>query len=97
MRAKSSSDQCETGTAASAGWVVARTTTWWRSSGGKSPRTTTPREVAQPLEALADKAVPPAGDGVRVAAEFVGDAEVGGLVGLGAAQDEAGPKGEALR
>jgi hypothetical protein len=48
------------------------------------------------VEAVVDEAVPPAGDGVGVAAEFLGDAEVGGLIGLGTAQDKAGPEGETL-
>jgi hypothetical protein len=45
---------------------------------------------------LADEAVPPASDGVGVTGEFFGDLEVGGLVGLGTAKDEASAEGEAL-
>jgi len=48
------------------------------------------------LEALADEAVTPARDRVGVAGEFFGDLEVGGLVGLGTAQDETSAEGEAL-
>jgi hypothetical protein len=46
---------------------------------------------------LASEAVPPAGDGVGVTGEFFGDLEVGGLIGLGTAKDEARPEGESLR
>jgi len=75
---------------------VASTSTLCRSSGGKSGRAAAAGQVAQAAEAMAVEAPPPAGDGVGVAAEFVGDLVVGGLVGLGAAEDEAGAEGEAL-
>jgi hypothetical protein len=42
------------------------------------------------------EAVTPASDGVGIAVEFVGDLEVGGLVGGGAAEDDASAKGEGL-
>src|SRR5262249_7250440 len=90
------SDQCETGTATSAGLVVARTRTWWRSSGGKSPRPAAPREVTQTHEAVAGEAGPPACHGVGGTVVFVGDAEGGGGVRLGGAQDETRAEGEAL-
>ena len=45
---------------------------------------------------MAGEAVPPPRDRVGVAVEFLGDAEVGGLVGLGAAQDEARAESKAL-
>jgi hypothetical protein len=45
---------------------------------------------------VAGEAVAPAGDGVGVTVEFRGDHEVGRLVGLGTAQDEASPEGQAL-
>jgi len=38
----------------------------------------------------------PAGDGVGVTRKFFSNLEVGGLVGLGAAKDEARTEGEAL-
>jgi len=46
---------------------------------------------------LAGEAVAPACDGVGVTAEFFGDLEVGGLVGLSAAENESGAEGQALR
>ena len=42
------------------------------------------------------KAPPPAGDSVGVAAKFLGDLLVGGVVGLSTAEDEACPEGQAL-
>jgi len=46
---------------------------------------------------LAGEAVTPACDGVGVTGEFFGDLEIGGLVGLSAAENESGAEGEALR
>jgi hypothetical protein len=48
------------------------------------------------FQALLLEVPSPAGDRVGVAVQFGGHLQVGGLVGLGAAQDEAGPEGEAL-
>src|SRR5579862_7003531 len=80
----------------SAGRVVARMTTLWRSSGGKSGRAAAAGEVAKAAEAAAAEAPAPLGDGAGIAAQFGGDLVVGGLVGLGAAEDEAGAEGEGL-
>src|ERR1051326_4478809 len=95
--ARSSSDQWDTGVPASWGLVVASTKTLCRSSGGKSGRAAAAGQVAQAGEAVAVEAAAPAGDGVGIAAEFVGDLVVGRLVGLGAAEDDTGAEGEALR
>src|SRR5258708_35690795 len=94
--ARSSSDQWETGVPASGGLVVARTRTLWRSSGGKSGRTGAAREVVEHLEAVALETPPPLGDGIAVAAQFLGDVVVAWLVGLGAAEHQARPEGQAL-
>jgi hypothetical protein len=45
---------------------------------------------------VAAEAGPPAGDGIGITVEFLGNEEVGGPVGLGAAEDEACAKREAL-
>src|SRR5439155_22041845 len=95
-KARSSSDQCEAGTPTSRGLVVARTRTLWRSSGGRGGRAAAAREVVEALEALAAEAPAPLGDGVGGAAQGGGDLLVGGLVGPGAAEDEAGAEGEGL-
>ena len=71
-------------------------TTLWRSSGGKSDRAAAAGEVAKAVEATAAEAPAPFGDGAGVAAQFGGDLVIGGLVGLGAAEDEAGAEGEGL-
>ena len=81
-RAKSSRDQCETGVPASAGLVVARTRTLWRSSGGKSPWPARPRAVLQPLQALRAEALAPARNRVGVTAEFGGHLGVGDTDGV---------------
>src|SRR6266404_8806385 len=95
--ARSSSDQCETGVPVSAGLVVARTRTLWRSSGGKSGRAAAAWQVVQAVEALLAEAAPPAGDGGGVTGEFGGHLVVGGLGVAGAVEDDAGAEGQALR
>jgi hypothetical protein len=47
-------------------------------------------------EAVLVEAAAPAGDGIGVAVQFLGDLEVGGLVRLGAAEDEARAEGQPL-
>src|SRR5260370_7162290 len=99
-KAGSSSDQWETGTPTSAGRVVARTRTLWRSCGGKSGRSATAGEVVQAVEAVALEAAAPLGNGVGVAAELGGDEVVARDAGLwpgGAAEDDAGAEGQGLR
>src|ERR1700693_5535691 len=71
-------------------------TTLWRSSGGKSDRAAAAGEVTKAVEAAAAEAPAPLRDGAGVAAQFGGYVVVGGLVGLGAAEDEAGAEGEGL-
>src|SRR5262245_29303370 len=97
-RARSSSDQWETGVPVSAGLVVARTRTWWRSWGGKNPWPATPRAVEQALQPSVAEAAAPARDGVGVAAEFGGHVVVARHAGLGrgAAEDNARPQGQPL-
>ena len=94
--ARSSRDQWETGVPASAGLVVASTSTLCRSSGGKSDRSAAAREVVEALQAMLLEAPPPAGDRVGVALQFGPHLQVGGFVGLGATQNESGPEGEPL-
>jgi hypothetical protein len=94
--ASSSSDQWETGVPASAGWVVARTRTLWRSSGGKSGRAAAAGQVVQASQTLSQETLPPARYRGRVAVEFGSDLVVGGPVGLGTAENEARPKGQPL-
>src|SRR4051794_33496676 len=97
-RARSSSDQWETGVPASVGLVVARMRTWWRSSGGKSPRSARARAIEQTFQALVPEAVAPAGDGVGVAAECGGHVVVAWHPASGgsALEDEACPEGQPL-
>jgi hypothetical protein len=48
-------------------------------------------------EALFEEAVAPVTDGVTVAVEFGSDLQVGRLVGVGGAQDNAAAEGQGLR
>ena len=99
-KARSSSDQWETGTPTSAGRVVARTRTLWRSCGGKSGRAATAGEVVEAVEAVTLEAAAPLGNGVRVAAELGGDVVVARDARHwpgGAAEDDAGAEGQGLR
>src|SRR5215207_9452467 len=81
VRARSSSDQDPEGQPASSGSsVVANSRTWSLCWGGKDRRPAGPGAVEQALEPVLGEAPPPAGNGVVVAAEFLGDAQVGGLV-----------------
>src|SRR4051794_3473383 len=98
-KARSSRDQCDAGTPTSAGLVVARTKTRWRSSGGKSGRAAAAGQVGQAGQAPPPEAAAPLGDGVGVAAQFSGDVVVAGDAGVEAgvaAEDEAGAGGEGL-
>src|SRR3954452_8320630 len=98
-KARSSSDQWEAGTPTSAGLVVARTRTLWRSWGGKSGRSATAGEVVQAVEAVTPEAAAPLGNGVGVAAELRGDVVVARDAGLwpgGAQEDESGAEGQGL-
>src|SRR5262249_50820415 len=94
--ARSSSDQRALGTPPSAGWVVARTITWWRASGGKSGRAATAGGVVQASEAPAAAAPAPLRNRLRSTAAFPRALIIAGLVGLGATQDDTGSEGEAL-
>src|SRR3954451_18568312 len=98
-KARSSRDQCDAGTPTSAGLVVARTKTRWRSSGGKSGRAAAAGQVGQAGQAPPPEAAAPLGDGVGVAAQLGGDVVVAGDAGVEAgvaAEDEAGAEGEGL-
>src|SRR5271170_898204 len=75
----------------------ARATTSRRSSGGKSPRPTGSRGVLQAGEAAFEEALAPQSDGMAVAVELVGDGTVGGLVGVGSAQNDADTESQGLR
>src|SRR6266516_1780694 len=81
----------------SAGVVVARTRTLWRSSGGKSGRAAAAGLVGEAGEAVALEAAAPLGDGAGVAAKFVGDVVIAWDASAGgAAEDDTGAEGEAL-
>src|SRR3954471_12897382 len=98
-KARSSRDQGDAGTPTSAGLVVARTKTRWRSSGGKSGRAAATGQVGQAGQAPPPEAAAPLGDGVGVAAQLGGDVVVAGDAGIVAgvaAEDEAGAEGEGL-
>jgi hypothetical protein len=94
--ASSSSDQWDTGVPASAGLVVARTRTLWRSSGGKSGRAAAAGQVVQASQTLSQETLPPARYRGRMAAQRGGDLVVGGSVGLGTAENKACPKSQPL-
>src|SRR5580700_771808 len=95
-KARSSSDQRAVGKPTSAGFVVARQRSLWRSSGGKSGRSAGAGQVLQSGQALASEAPTPLGDRVGVAAEFTGNMIVAGLIRSGTAQDQSSAKGQGL-
>src|SRR5215831_18377609 len=98
-KARSSSDQCEARTPQSAGFVVANTTTLWRSSGGKSDRAAAAGEIRQAGQAPPLEAAAPLGDGVGVATQFGGDVVIAGDAAAEAgvaAEDDAGAEGKGL-
>ena len=85
-----------------AGWscasvlVVARLTTWSRSSGGKAPGAAGAGGVAEAAQAVGGEALAPLADGVAVAVEFGGDGLVGGPVRGRGPEDEAAAQGQGL-
>lgn len=64
--------------------------------GGKAPRPAGARKVLKSGESLLDKAFPPDADGMAFAAEFVGDLQVGRIIGQGRAQNDFAAKNESL-
>src|SRR5262245_3085964 len=97
VAAISSSDQPWRGrSCASVRWL-ARVTTVTCCSGGKAPGATGAGGILQPGEPLLAEALAPAADGVAVATELVGDLQVAGLVGVGAAEHEAAAPDQRLR
>src|SRR5262249_22719799 len=90
--ARSDSDHCAVGMPLSAGFSVARMTTRWRSSGGKSPWGTRTRQVFQTIEAVLGQAAAPLGNGIGIAGEFDGDLPIGWIIRRGASQDDAASK-----
>src|SRR5947208_16929404 len=77
--------------------LLARLTTRRRSSGGNAPGPARARRVLQARQARGGEALAPQSDGVAVAAEFGGDALVGGPVGVGGPQDESAAEGPRQR
>src|SRR4051794_10081663 len=84
-RAKSSRLQRVAGQSAAAGSSDAQARTAARCSGGKARGAPRAWSVLQARQALVEEAPSPGGNGVAVAAEFVGDVAVAGAVVLGGA------------
>src|SRR5262245_8003535 len=83
----------------SCSWVLllARLTTWRRTSGGNAPGPARARRILQVRQASGDEALAPQSDGVAVAAQFGGDLLVGGLIGVSGPQDESAAEDQGLR
>ncbi len=69
---------------------------FWASQSEFALGPTRARGILQTGQAVFGEAFPPLADGVSIAVEFLGDGLIGGLIGIGGAEDEAAAKDERL-